>query len=374
MQRTPEPIISEICGRHNLQYSQVLGLRPGTAGAEPMQEIYDTWIDSEFHGQMAYLARHAPQKYHPEQLLSGAKSLIQVLMPYYRPRTLQPLPAGWGRIARYAWGRDYHKVLKKRLAAVCRDLAAEFPGEDFRAFVDSGPLDERYYARLARFGGIGRNGLLIHPRFGSWIFLGEILTTLPLAGSRLPGVHTAEQLSQSSQSGAPSLPTDSVPQPGEICPPACTNCRRKCPTGALRADGRFDARLCISYLTIEYPGSIPPELRPLLGDWLFGCDICQDVCPLNRRVPQTDEADFKRDIAGQALDLQQILALRSREEMVARFAGSPLMRASVEQLLRNACIVAAHSRELHLRPAIEQLLSHRDPVVAEQADWSLRNI
>ena len=365
MQRTPEAIIFEICGRRNLQYSQVVELRPG---AEPMQAIYDTWIDSGFHGQMAYLARHAPQKYHPEQLLSGAKSLIQVLMPYFRPRTEQPLPAGWGRIARYAWGRDYHKVLKKRLSAVCRDLAAEFPGEDFRAFVDSGPLDERYYARLARFGGIGRNGLLIHPRFGSWFFLGEILTTLPLASSRPAGMHMP------GRPGDPSLAKGSVPQPGEVCPPACTNCRRMCPTGALRADGRFDARLCISYLTIEYPGSIPAELRPLMGDWLFGCDICQDVCPLNRRVPETEEPDFQRDIAGQALDLQQILALRSREEMVAQFAGSPLMRASLEQLLRNACIAATNSHALHLRPAIEQLLSYSDPVVAAQADWSLRNI
>src|SRR6056297_1826260 len=129
MHPAPEPIISEICGRHNLQYSQLVGFRLGTAGAEPMQEIYDTWIDSGFHGQMAYLARHAHHKYHPEQLLHGAKSIIQVLMPYFRPRTRQPLPAGWGRVARYAWGRDYHKVLKKRLTAVCRDLATEFPGE-----------------------------------------------------------------------------------------------------------------------------------------------------------------------------------------------------------------------------------------------------
>lgn len=348
-----ELFISEVCRRHNLQYTRAVGLPPGDYAPETvqMQRAYEVWIASGFHGEMDYLARHAEQKYHPEQLLPGAKSLIQVVMPYYRARTRQPLPAGCGRVARYAWGRDYHKILKKRLTAVCRDLATGFPDDGFRAFVDSGPLDERYYARLARFGGIGRNGLLIHPRFGSWIFLGEVLTSLTLEEQRAP-----------------------LPRPAEICPPACTNCRQKCPTGALRADGFFDARRCISYLTIEYGGSIAPELRPLMGDWLFGCDVCQDVCPLNRQVPETEEADFQRDIAGEFLDLRNILSMRTREQMVERFAGAPIMRASLEQLLRNACIVAANIGARQLRPELEELVRHPNPVVAEHADWALRNI
>ena len=342
-----------------------------------MQEAYNNWISSGFHGQMDYLARHAGQKYHPEQLLPGAKSLIQVVMPYYRTRTRHLLPAGQGWVARYAWGRDYHKVLKKRLVAVCRQLANAFPGEEFRAFVDSGPLDERYFARLARCGGIGRNGLLIHPCFGSWIFLGEILTTISLEEVRSPA-SSPDSGAYSGGAGGPAgdtpAGTEPFSGPGEICPSTCVNCLRKCPTGALRPDGRFDARRCISYLTIEYSGSIVPELRPLIGDRLFGCDTCQDVCPLNSKVSETEEFDFRRDIAGESLDLQQILALRTREQMVEWFAGSPIMRASVEQLLRNACIVAANTRAQQLRPELEQLSAHPNPVVAEHADWALRNI
>ncbi len=350
----------EICSRHSLLYTQLVAVRPG---ASQMQGVYENWIHDGFHGEMSYLARHTGQKYHPEQLLPGTRSILHVVLPYFRPRTLSPLPAGRGRVARYAWGRDYHKVLKKRLVAVCRDLAEEFPGDDFRAFVDSGPLDERFYARQARFGGIGRNGLLIHPQFGSWIFLGEILTTLE-PGEEPPG--------STEQPDAGTRSTDSVPQPGEVCPAACSNCRRTCPTGALRPDGRFDARRCISYLTIEYRGSILPELRPLIGDWLFGCDVCQDVCPLNRHVSETGEPDFRRDIAGQALDLQKILALRTREQMTRLFAGSPLMRASVEQLLRNACIVVANTRAQQLRPALQELVRHPDSIVAEHAGWALQ--
>lgn len=362
MQRALDSRLYNICSRHSLLYTHFVSVRPG---APQMQAVYENWIHDGFHGEMSYLARHAGQKYHPEQLLPGTRSILQVVLPYFRRRTLSRLPAGRGRVARYAWGRDYHKVLKKRLTAVCRDLADEFPGEDFRAFVDSGPLDERFYARQARFGGIGRNGLLIHPEFGSWIFLGEILTTLDPGGSR-PAI--------TAQLGTGTRATDSVPQPGEICLPACSNCRRRCPTGALRPDGRFDARLCISYLTIEYRGSISPQLRPLIGDWLFGCDVCQDVCPLNRQVPETDETDFRRDIAGEALDLQHILSLRTREEMTRLFAGSALMRASVEQLLRNACIVAANTGARPLRPALEELARHPDPIVAEHAGWALRMV
>ncbi len=390
MPKVDEQLISNVCKRHNLMYSRAVGLWPAggssastaLSSAARMQAVYDDWIISGFHGQMDYLARHAGQKYHPEHLLPGAKSLIQVLMPYYRARSWNPLPAGRGRVARYAWGRDYHKVLKKRLTAVCRELAAAFPGEEFRAFVDSGPLDERYFARMASLGGIGRNGLLIHPRFGSWIFLGEILTSLTLEEDRPLGRSPDSGAEAFILAGAPDGPDGDdapvgkgpLPRPGEVCPPTCMNCRRKCPTEALRADGRFDARRCISYLTIEYRGSIAPELRPLMGDRLFGCDTCQDVCPLNRHVPETEEEDFQRDIAGESLDLKSILALRTREQMVGWFAGSPIMRASVEQLLRNACIVAANTGALHLHRELEQLSAHPDAIVAEHAAWALRNI
>jgi epoxyqueuosine reductase len=251
-------------------------------------------------------------------------------------------------------------VLKKRLNAVCRELAEQFSAENFRAFVDSGPLDERYFAQRAGLGGQGRNGLLIHPHYGSWVFLGEILTTLPIEPVLTPEPENG--------------PTEQLNAPGTICPRDCTNCRRKCPTGALRADGRFDARRCISYLTIEHHGDIPVELRPLIGDWLFGCDICQEVCPLNRQAAETVETDFLQDIAGEALELSTVLRIRRRDEMVGLYAGSPLMRLGVEQLLRNAAIVAANTGAAHLLPELQQLSRHSNPMIAEHAAWALERL
>ncbi|MCF7948767.1 MAG: tRNA epoxyqueuosine(34) reductase QueG [Spirochaetia bacterium] len=341
--------------RHNLKHARIIPLPKVSL---QRQSDYESWIQAGFHGEMEYLKRHTHLKYQPQGLLPEARSLIQVVLPYYRSRRQEKLTPGQGRIARYGWGRDYHKVLKKRLTAVCRDLAEDFPGEHFRAFVDSGPLDERYYAQRAGLGGQGRNGLLIHPHYGSWVFLGEILTTLTIEPAFSPELENG--------------PTErQLKGPGAVCPRDCANCRRKCPTGALRPDGRFDARRCISYLTIEHPGGIPLELRPLIGDWLFGCDICQEVCPLNHRVPETGETDFLQDIAGEALELSTVLRIRRREEMVELYAGSALMRLGVEQLLRNAAIVAANTGAAQLLPELQELSRHSNPMIAEHAVWAL---
>ncbi|MFO7730203.1 MAG: tRNA epoxyqueuosine(34) reductase QueG [Spirochaetia bacterium] len=348
--------------RHNLEYARII---PIPQASPQLQSNYESWIQAGFHGEMEYLKRHTHLKYQPQGLLPEARSLIQVVLPYYRSRTQEKLTPAQGRIARYAWGRDYHKLLKKRLTAVCRELAEQFPGEDFRAFVDSGPLDERYYAERAGLGGQGRNGLLIHPHYGSWVFLGEILTTLAVEPARMSAL-------------TPELENCLVEQqlngPGYICPEGCSNCRRKCPTGALRPDGRFDARRCISYLTIEHSGGIPVELRPLIGDWLFGCDICQEVCPLNRQAAETVETDFLKDIAGEALYLSTVLRIRRREEMVELYAGSPLMRLGVEQLLRNAALVAANTGAVQLLPELRELRRHSNPMIAEQAAWALERL
>jgi len=358
----PENQLHTTLDRHNLEHARII---PLPQVSPQLQSLYESWIQAGFHGAMEYLKRHTHLKYQPQGLLAEARSLIQVVLPYYRFRRQEKLTPGQGRIARYAWGRDYHKVLKKRLTAVCRELSEQFPGENFRAFVDSGPLDERYYAERAGFGGQGRNGLLIHPHYGSWIFLGEILTTIAVEPAFSPEPERKPENRPSEQ------PLDG---PGSICPKGCSNCRKKCPTGALRADGRFDARHCISYLTIEHPGGIPVEMRPLIGDRLFGCDICQEVCPLNHRVPETGETDFLNNIAGEALELSAVLRIRRREEMVELYAGSPLMRLGVEQLLRNAAIVAANTGAAHLLPEIQELSTHPNPMVAEHADWAMERL
>ncbi len=349
MGHSTEALITEICTDHKLFH---VGLASAELSASEMSSNYKKWIDAGFHGEMSYLSAHSALKYHPQKLLPGAQSLIQVVLPYYRPMHYESLPPGWGRVARYAWGRDYHKVLKKRLSVVCRDLKNEFPMEDFRPFVDSGPLDERYYSLQADLGGIGRNGLLIHPRFGSWIFLGEVLSTLHV------DVTTQKKSFDK----------------GAICPPACNNCRLKCPTGALRSDGTFDARLCISYLTIEYRGVIDLDLRPLIGDRLFGCDVCQEVCPLNRTPVETTEPDFLGDIAGEAVNLAKVIEVRTHEEMVKLFAGSPVMRLNVEQLLRNVVIVAANTGAYELLPEIKKLTTHEKPVVKTHAEWAVSQL
>src|SRR6056297_397543 len=169
--------------RHNLKHARIIPLPKVSL---QLQSYYENWIQDGFHGEMGYLKRHSHLKYQPQGLLAEARSLIQVVLPYYRTRRQEKLVPGKGRVARYGWGRDYHKVLKKRLTAVCREFGEQFPGENFRAFVDSGPLDERYYAVRAGFGGQGRNGLLIHPRYGSWVFLGEILTSLAIEPTLTP--------------------------------------------------------------------------------------------------------------------------------------------------------------------------------------------
>ncbi len=330
---------------------------------EAESRLYRQWIAEGMHGGMDYLSRHSHLKYHPERIVPGAQTVLTMVFPYYQEEQDMGARAGevreydTGRIARYAWGRDYHRVIKKKLKNTIQDLKAlserkQYKHVEFRGFVDSGPLDERSFTARAQLGHIGRNGLLINPRYGSWVFLGEIIMTLEISGS----ANGAERIPD------PELPTG--------CPPGCSLCRQSCPTGAIRPDGSFDARRCISYLTIEDDGPIPPELRPLIGGRFFGCDTCQDVCPLNRGIIPTGEPDFIRHIAGPAVQLRDMLALRTREEMERYFAGSPLMRLSVEQLLRNALVAAGNIGTPELIEAVRALSEHPDTVITEHARWA----
>ncbi|TVQ38642.1 MAG: tRNA epoxyqueuosine(34) reductase QueG [Spirochaetaceae bacterium] len=347
---TQQPVLSaldshltEVFGRQGLS---LLGVAAADTGSEAIRASteYDAWIAAGYAGEMRYLQRHAPIKYRPWMLVPDCRSVLMVGLNYYRRSSAA---AHQPRVARYAWGRDYHRLLGKRLQRVARSLAQRFPADRFRAFTDAVPLAERYFGRQSGIGFTGRNTLLISAEYGSWLVLGGIATTrvfsptAPPCGSR----------------GA--------------CPPRCRKCIEVCPTGALLGPYRIDASRCISYLTIELRGSIPPQLRPALGSWLFGCDLCQEVCPLNARARVTAEQDFLRDRAGESPPLRDILGITTDEQFRARFAGSPLARAGRQGLLRNACVVAGNTGRHDLAELLQERSRDSDAVIAEHASWTL---
>jgi epoxyqueuosine reductase len=261
---------------------------------------------------MAWLENVEPRT-RPELLLPGARSVIVIALNYYTPDS--PLLPGHGRIARYARGRDYHKVIGKILKKIAAFIKETAPDSRSKICVDSSPLLEKSYAVKAGLGFIGKNTTLITPQFGSYVFLGEIITTL--------------ELECDTPHAAPEYITGTCG--------TCTRCLDACPTGALTAPGCMDARRCISYLTIENKGEIPPELATKIGTRIFGCDGCQEVCPYNKSFakPAADQ-DVAKPLAGSSLPLKDILEIRTDAQFLARFAGSPLTRAKRAGLQRNA--------------------------------------
>jgi epoxyqueuosine reductase len=230
--------------------------------------------------------------------LQGAKSVIVIGVNYYQEAV--KTPAGYGKIARYAWGRDYHKILQGILKKLESFIANNEPGAQCKICVDSSPLLEKNYAVRAGLGFIGKNTTLINPQYGSFIVLGELLTTQKLEYDK-PIKGTCGN---------------------------CTRCLDVCPTKALIAAGEMDARRCISYLTIENKGAIKKSFQKNIGNRLFGCDTCQEACPYNQTFAKpTTNPDFKKTIAGSSLPLKEIAAIKTDTEFLNRFAGSPLMRA-----------------------------------------------
>jgi epoxyqueuosine reductase len=226
-----------------------------------------------------------------------------------------------------------------------------------RAVVDSSPLHERLAADAAGFAFTAKNTLVINHNLGSWFFIGVILTT--------------EELEPT---GDLVLPGDRPHHPQGKCPSGCQRCLKVCPTGALDAAYRMDARRCISYLTIEHKGSIDPELRPLMGDWVFGCDLCQEVCPFNKGAQETDYQDFRVHRAGSTVELQELLAMRDKGSFLERFAGSPVMRAGRELMVRNACVAAGNKGDRALIPALQSVDTEDTELCAEHARWALSRI
>ena len=323
------------------------------------------WLARGYAGEMRYL--HDPRRADPRQMLEGARSLIVVAINYNSaPRASaasdsadQESPRGW--ISRYAWGDDYHDVIQEKLLVLIDEMRARFP-EPFaaRAYTDTGPVIERVAAKYAGLGWLGKNTCLINSQLGSWLFPGVIVTTLDLAPTLAPG----------------------DPPPADLCG-SCTRCLDACPTQAFPEPYVLDARRCISYLTIELRGAIPDELRPQMGNAVIGCDICQDVCPWNRKAPVTAIPAFQpREIsaAGESLVLPELdwLASLSQQEFSAVFRGSAVKRAKWLGLVRNACVAlgnsgvrpdrASHARAIRL---LDRLASSDDPVISEHARWAL---
>jgi epoxyqueuosine reductase len=357
--------------------------RCGVARAEAFPELAQTseWLARGYAGEMKYLAD--PRRSDPQSVLPGVRSVIVCLLNY---NTAHPLsaesaqqhdpdnPRGW--ISRYAWGSDYHEVLQERLDQLAGSLGEHFPGPiEARSYVDTGPLHERILAKYAGLGWIGKNTLLLNETLGSFFFLGVILTTLDLP---------------------PSLAANEMPPP-DLCG-NCRQCLDACPTQAFVEPYMMDARRCISYLTIELRQNIPEEFREPMGRHVFGCDICQDVCPWNQRAPITTLKEFQPRIFP-SLDREhndaslpsedeslllprlQWLADLSEAEFRELFKGSAIKRTKWRGLVRNACIALGNSdlrrgTTAHARASalLERLAASAEPVITESALWALSRI
>jgi epoxyqueuosine reductase len=266
------------------------------------------WVEAGHAATMGYLARRLEERLDPRRVLPGARSVLCVALNYYQG---EPADASWRPVARYAWGRDYHDVIAPRLERLAAHLA-EAGGARSRGYVDTGPVLERDLAARAGLGWVGKNTMLLHPRLGSWFFLGVLLTTAELA------------------SDAPLA---------DRCG-SCRACLDACPTGAFVAPYVLDARRCISYLTIEHRGDLDPDLQPSMAGWQFGCDICQDVCPWNRKTPPTAEADFVPEAAYPGAEA---VSAMDDADFRRHFAGTPILRAKAAGMRRNAVIYLKNS-------------------------------
>ena len=322
----------------------LIGIAP--AGPTPGAARFRAWLAAGHAGEMTYLAREPETRADPRRVLEGARWLLLAGVSYDSlavPMATLTDPAR-GRIARYAWGADYHDVLTPRLRRLGETIGART-----RAYVDTGPVLERGWAEQAGLGFIGKNTCLIHRTRGSYFFLGAVLIADEIDLDE-PAAKTADH-------------------PG--CG-SCARCLEACPTQAFPEPGVLDARKCISYLTIELKGSIPVALRPRMGNWIFGCDVCQDVCPYVRRYSAaTAWREFHPIDADRAAPrLLDVLAW-DREAFNARFKGTALKRAKWRGVLRNACVAAGNWGDPVCLPELERHARGDDPLVAEHAAWAI---
>lgn len=300
------------------------------------------WLRQGAHGEMDYMQRGEKTRCDPEKILSGAQSIVALALNYFQGRTAHSGGAT-GKIARYAWGEDYHDVIRAKLNRIDEFLRS-FGGHQ-KCYVDTGPVLERDHAAQAGIGWHGKSTMLIDQRFGTWFFLAEIVTTLELAPDK--------------------------PVPNRCG--TCERCIRACPTGAITAPHQLDARRCISYLTIELKSAIPLELRPFVGDRIFGCDDCLEACPWNRFAQESRETAFSARRSTTGMSLREYLHL-DEAEFRALFKNSPIKRIKRRGFLRNVCVALGNVGDRSDLPALERAAADPEPLIAEHAAWAIKQI
>jgi epoxyqueuosine reductase len=320
--------------------------RVAACGSAPHAEEFRNWLGEGGHGEMSYMERGEEKRRDPQKVLPGARAIVVLAMNYFQgeqARQSSRQVGATGRIARYAWGDDYHDLIEAKLDAIDKFLRG-FGGQQ-KCYVDTGPVLERDHAAQAGIGWHGKSTMLIDERLGTWFFLAEVLTTLE-------------------------LPRD------EPVPDRCGTCERcitACPTGAITAPNRLDARRCISYLTIELKGSIPLDFRPLIGDRIFGCDDCLDACPWNRFAQVSREVAFSARPSTNSMALRDYLNL-SDNEFRTLFRNSPIKRIKRRGFLRNVCVALGNVGDLSDLPALERAAAEPEPLIAEHAKWAIDQI
>lgn len=326
---------------------ELVGISP--AKESETIELYRKWIESGYAGKMGYLEKHLPLKEDPRTLLKETKSVISLAMNYYTvdpSKDLSEDPSR-GQISRYAWGDDYHDVIRDRLQQLVDYIKTMAESElQSRVFVDSGPILEREYAQKAGLGWIGKNTNLINWKTGSWYFLAEILISFEL---------------------------DYNNQPVRGSCGTCTKCIEACPTDAILEPNVLDSRLCISYLTIELKDSIPMELRPQIGNLIFGCDICQEVCPWNNKAVPTSEPAFhprNDNLTPELLSLMDI----TQSDFSKKYKGSPIKRTKWKGFIRNVIVAIGNWGSPTAVPALKKALINDEPMIRGHAAWALGQI
>ncbi len=307
---------------------------------------FHEWLAKEFHGEMRYMTQHGAKRYRPEELVPGTIRVISLRMDYLPadtdiPKVLQDPNKAY--ISRYALGRDYHKLIRKRLQSLAEKISAEVGEHGYRTFADSAPVLEKPLAEKAGLGWIGKHTNLINRQAGSWFFLGEIYTDLPLPLDEAVKNHCG----------------------------SCTACIEICPTQAIVGPYQLDARRCISYLTIELRESIPVELRPLMGNRIYGCDDCQLVCPWNRYAKPTDEKDFQPRHGLSAAQLLELFQW-SETEFFKKTEGSAIRRIGYECWLRNIAVALGNApQDEKIIAALQDKMMHESELVREHVMWAL---
>jgi len=328
----------------------IVGVIPAVPA--PTLDAYFDWIEADMHGKMGYMARPDRQirRRDLQVIMPGVQSMLLVGLDYrvLGPSTEMLQEPARGRIASYSWGVDYHDVMSAHLETLATWLQTKIGGLKHRVYVDTGAILERAHAQQAGLGFVGKNTMLINPRRGSYFFLGEILLDVAF---------------------------DSYDQPArETMCGRCTKCLIACPTDAFPRPYVLDARRCISYLTIEYKGYIDHALRPLMGNWVYGCDVCQDVCPWQRFSVPTSQADFQPisewGVAPKLIDLLQLDTAMFKQT----YSTSPILRIKRHRLVRNACVAAGNWGHEDAVPHLKRLLADEHPLVRSHAAWGLGQI